>query len=45
MKKSLLLLALVLLTISIVAAQDWLMVNYDNAMSRNSPQTTIGKIM
>jgi alcohol dehydrogenase (cytochrome c) len=36
-------LALMLLTISVAAGQDWPMVNYDITMSRNSPQTDIGK--
>jgi len=34
---------LCLLALSVASAQDWPMVNYDNSMSRHSPQTAIGK--
>ncbi len=43
MKKLLLLTLITLLTLAVVSAQDWPMANYDNAMSRHSPQTAIGK--
>ncbi|MGA9099011.1 MAG: PQQ-binding-like beta-propeller repeat protein [Methanotrichaceae archaeon] len=43
MKKLLLLALISLLAIAVVSAQDWQMTNYDNAMSRHSPQTIIGK--
>ncbi len=36
-------LALILLSLSAAAAQDWPMVNYDPAYSRSSPQTVISK--
>ncbi len=41
--KKIMLFGLILLTLASAAAQDWPMVNYDNAMSRNSPQTMIGR--
>jgi glucose dehydrogenase len=41
--KEYIVLALILLSISVASAQDWPMVNYDNAMSRHSPQTLISK--
>jgi len=41
--KKMLAAALILLSIPLMTAQDWPMVNYDNAMSRNSPQTTVSK--
>ena len=43
MKKSILFAIVPLATSTIAVAQDWTMVNYDNSMSRNSPQTVIGK--
>ena len=43
MKKLLLLALTALLAIAVVSSQDWPMTNYDSAMSRHSPQTTIGK--
>ena len=43
MKKSILFAIVLLATSTIAVAQDWTMVNYDNSMSRNSPQTVIGK--
>ncbi len=41
--KLLLALTIGLLALLVAGAQDWPMVNYDDSMSRNSPQTTIGK--
>jgi alcohol dehydrogenase (cytochrome c) len=41
--KKFLLFVLTVLTLSAAAAQDWPAVNHDNVMSRNSPQTAIGK--
>ncbi len=41
--KNFLLLVLALLILSVAAAEDCPAVNHDNVMSRNSPQTVIGK--
>ena len=42
--KRILSLSIVLLAFSVLAVgQNWSMVNYDNSMSRHSPQTEIGK--
>jgi len=44
MKKALIIIALLLLTLSTIAtAQDWPQSYYDSAMSMNSPQTVISK--
>ena len=43
MKKLLMIALISLLAIVVVSAQDWPMTNYDNNMSRHSPQMIIGK--
>ena len=43
MKKLLVTLAVLLAVLAMASAQDWPMVNYDNNMSRHSPQTVINK--
>jgi alcohol dehydrogenase (cytochrome c) len=43
MKKIVLLALAFFMTMAVISAQDWPLVNYDSNMSRNSPQTVIGK--